>query len=408
MEKKVIGISAIGLDDRGLKVLRFFITRFCANRCEIAGKEEQATAFIINMDSINSEKELRRIKESFPKNPIIHMAISTIECSPHYFIRKPLIVEHFLSVLSEIENLPNHQLTVDQIVSIHEEDNKFVTTSDGKMYERRDEARVERRNKPRTVASKIASENNKVGIAGFAGNKKDIDLTDYSDDESIYFNPEDYYLFYVQQAVAQAKKENKVVRLTGLWQTITICPKYNLVHMTKSDKKLRSFCLAVLDNSHKDSLLIDETAFSCESVEDFEAKLLFNGASAEHIHDLDQFLWKMSLWTARGRLPEGTDLNQVFQVKAWPNFTRLMLSPHAFNLTAYWAAKPRTLLETVQGLGFEQRYIFSLYSAMTVLGNIHARDTENIEIEEDEDFHVPDITPKIHNLFSRVINRLRA
>lgn len=401
MEKKRTKINTIGLDARGLKVIEFFIKNFCDERCVLVSEEIEAEVCMINMDSIGAENELQRIKGIFPQMPIIQMALYSIECYPHFFIRKPLIIKHFLEILVKIESMPNRQISSEQLEFQLKKDRACSALLEEKVYEQLD--------KTRTVASNASHANNQMRIVEFAGTKNNIDLFDNKVREEIYFDPQDYYLFYVQQAIEQAKLENKPVQLTGLWQTIIICPQFNLVYMTNSDKKLRSFCAAALNSSHKERMLIEETSFSCEEVMGNDADSLMNDSRSENLHDLEQFLWKVSLWTARGRLPLGTDLKQLFQAQSWPNFTRLITTPHSFNLVAYWATKPRSLIETAENLGFEQRYIFSLYTAMTVLNNI-----ERLSLKDEEGMSLKTaletkrlIASKTKKIFSSVVKKMK-
>jgi hypothetical protein len=406
MESKPLKITTIGLDERGLKVIKFFIERFCAERAIIVSAEAETEVFMINMDSVRANNELNRIKTAFPAMPIIHMALYAVECYPHFFIRKPIIAKHFLEILTEIESLPNRQLPKEHIELV-QVNSQRADLDNEKVFEQFDKPK-------KTVATKVAAKINKARVAEFAGVKDDIDLSSNTISKEIYFDPRDYYLFYVQEAITRAKSENKTMKLTGLWQTVIICPRFNLVYMTKSDKKLRSFCAAKLNNSHKERMLIDETAFSCEELGEIEGEDILKNSSSDNLYDLESFLWKVSLWTARGRLPLGTDMNQLFQVQSWPNFTRLVSTPHSFNLTAYWAAKPRSLLDTVSSLGFKQRYIFSLYTAMTILNNIAFSEPETVTGSSSEDKPKKTssrtrklVTLKTKRLFGNVIKKLR-
>ena len=82
---------------------------------------------------------------------------------------------------------------------------------------------------------------------------------------------------------------------------------------------------------------------------------------------LDNFLWQIALWTARGRVPKGTDLHKPILLLYWPNFTRLIVTPYALKISALWMENPCSLLETSQILAIPQRYVFTFFSAASTL-----------------------------------------
>jgi hypothetical protein len=83
--------------------------------------------------------------------------------------------------------------------------------------------------------------------------------------------------------------------------------------------------------------------------------------------DMDAFLWKVALWTSRGRVPAGTQLSVPVFLRYWPNMSRLLLPPHALRIAALWAHQPHSLLQTTRALKLPQRYVFAFYSAANAL-----------------------------------------
>lgn len=366
--------------------MMFFISKFCVSRCVLTSDREQAEVFFIDMDSVKSADELKRIKQDYPLKPIIHISLHSLECAPHFFIRKPLIVKNLLDTLTKIERLPNRQVVVERLKANYQERDRLnLTLSFNDSGNRYPDESENGQFKPK-VLENIGAE---------------VDLRDEKHHSLIYFDPQEYYVFYVQKAVDKAKLKDKAIKLIGLWQTVIICPRYRLVYVTTPDKKLCTLCSDTLENIYKERTLSDHISFDYEYLDNSEEERIFKGVSSEFIIDLDSFLWKISLWTAQGRLPVGTDLKKTFQVQSWPNFTRLTPSPHSFKLTAYWATKPRTLLETVEHLGFKQCHIFSLYSALLVLGNIEKL------IADEENLMTPSVTMKAKKIFGKIINKLK-
>lgn len=84
----------------------------------------------------------------------------------------------------------------------------------------------------------------------------------------------------------------------------------------------------------------------------------------------EQFIWKVALWTSRGRLPRGTGLNDKVCLKYWPNMTRLIELPDALRIVALWMVQPMTLIHTAEALNIPQRHVYALFTACQSLGLI--------------------------------------
>jgi len=84
--------------------------------------------------------------------------------------------------------------------------------------------------------------------------------------------------------------------------------------------------------------------------------------------DIDTFLWKIALWSSRGRIPAGTDLSMPVYLRHWPNLTRLDHIPHAPRIAALLILAPDTLCHIAEKLKIPQRYVFGFYSASHALG----------------------------------------
>ncbi len=389
----LLKLYLLGFDNRGQKLLSLFISRFCTEYCCIVCDKNQADAFMVNMHSIGIEKDIAQLKLQYPKKPIIHQALYFIACDPHFYVSKPLQVDHFHDVLRKIAQLPHRQLPLEKIAP-YSKRSALEAEQDAtkQVYEQLDE--------PRSLAIQAAKEHNQARKSEFVGESSDIDLSDEAALSAIYFEPKRYFLSHVQQALHIAQDRQKPVKLTGLGQTLIICPCTDSVYSSKSDTGLRSLCVVALYDNYQ----VEAMDFNCEEVDDsaLEEKL----SSESHFKQQTiQFLWKIILWTARGRLPEGTDLDQRFQLDNWPNLTRLVTTPYAFRITAYWINKPRTLRETLDELGLEQRYVFSLYSAMLLTNQIHL--IQDQKQGHHADMALPKVTMKTKKLFRRLIKKLK-
>jgi len=99
---------------------------------------------------------------------------------------------------------------------------------------------------------------------------------------------------------------------------------------------------------------------------------------------MESFMWLISLWTSRGRIPISTKLNQPVYLLQWPNLTRLASTPYSIRIAALLYDQPYPLIEAAKQLGIEQRYVFSFYSACKSIGlaNTSKRVSDQIFIAE--------------------------
>ncbi len=129
-------------------------------------------------------------------------------------------------------------------------------------------------------------------------------------------------------------------------------------------------------------------------------KSLVNEARVELI-SLEALHWKLAIWTARGRVPEGTDLDQAVRLIHWPNFTRLMVLPAFMRIAAFWSKAPQSLFATASSLSLGQRYVFSFYSACCAL---------NLACVERRHSPVPSVAPagsiRQRSIFGRILAHL--
>jgi hypothetical protein len=83
---------------------------------------------------------------------------------------------------------------------------------------------------------------------------------------------------------------------------------------------------------------------------------------------MDAFLWKVACWASKGRYPVSIDISHPVYLKSWPNFTRLLITPHALRISALLIRGPRTLGNVAEVLDIKPQYVFVFISAACALG----------------------------------------
>ena len=110
-----------------------------------------------------------------------------------------------------------------------------------------------------------------------------------------------------------------------------------------------------------------------------------------------EFIWESAIQASKGRIPKTTNPNNPVILKAWPNFSKLLIFRYAIQITAVWSQHKISLLETAKQLKIPQRYVFTLYCAMHAL---NYAETDNIR--ENSTLK----TSNESSLFSKILNHI--
>ena len=377
MQIDSVKIHVTCLDERSYKVLNFFFQKYCHGRCEMAS-EDQAEVFLINMDSPDSEQHYARLLKHHKNIPMILMALKPRETGEHYFLRKPMIADRLLDI-------------IDNIVAKQDSHALAEETGNSEIVE--------------PESSQQASSGHAAQLLGtkedlsFVGATEDIELSDKHALARVQFNPDQYLLGFIVQAYQLAKKEHCTVKITGLLRTVTMFPDTSEVYVELTDRQLQPMCVVDLNNKtgliKRSDIVIEKTTREKE----------WSSCTKSHcFQSLDLFVWKVALWTSRGRLPEEVDITRPVYIQAWPNLTRLIVTPYALKIIAFWLPEPRSLTNLVTALAIPQRYVFSLFTASYYLGLAGQARRESDELV----VPTPIITPtKKTGLFSRILNKIR-
>lgn len=171
--------------------------------------------------------------------------------------------------------------------------------------------------------------------------------------ERLFFNPDEYLIGHLQRAIEQATSSGRPHLIAGLPRIISVRPLPVPACITDfRDNQLRPLSMAQLPPST--ARLIGASS------------LTSNGS--ETVSASEDFLWNVAAWAARGRLPEGTDPYQPVRLRAWPNFTKVFMSPHALRISALWVRTWASPVEIAARLGIPQRYVFSVFSSACFTG----------------------------------------
>lgn len=209
-----------------------------------------------------------------------------------------------------------------------------------------------------------------------------------------FFDPNHYVLGAFMQAVQQAKQSGQAIQVFLTHQHYILLmpqPYYAFSTLDIHGVEFANLCTTPITLNQVHLHTPTETELS-----QLDTHIQQH---SNHLYDLDACVWTMSLLTSGGRLIQTLDPSHLYQLKHWPNLTRVESIPHVMSLAAMWTQQAATPFDIAKQLGIPQRYVFAFHSAATYLNLLQREQT------------APNPNPKTEpkknrGLFSRLLKRL--
>lgn len=407
--KQPLAVAGIGMDERSLNTIDLFFKGPCKNRC-ILVEDAMAEVSLVDMDALNAKANFEQQRKQYPARPIIAISLSDLDVEDVIFVRKPMSADRLLEALKQVEGqLENTAVSTpsQQQPSIpgntQTTDSKQEPTSAKVVPLKTKEPASVSRVGSAVAAHQAALQLSEADFKNIIGSASDIDPNDPKQRANAFFNPDEYLLSSVRMAYEEAQRRNVAVQIQSSWCPIMIFPQQEQVNVEIKDSQLRP--MAIISGRQANTRI----SYSSEKKTAQEYELLCKQETLDtklgiktDLQDMDAFLWKLALWTSRGKVPTGTDLTTPVFLRYWPCMTRLLLPPHALRIAALWAHQPHSLLQTAEVLKIPQRYVFAFYTAANAL------DLAGL-CRRSSDFLVEPSTtkPKNHNVLTRILKRLK-
>lgn len=370
-------IGPIGLDERQRNALRMVFEGVC-HRAYCFADDTAPEAWIVDLDHVGAGDALATAWDAQGRRPVLFMALQDPgevrignEVVQGFFLRKPFRLDDFVAHLPALADAARRGKPAVAPKRTHDH-----------QIEPARLAKVDSQGSSR--AARLLSEDVALSLVG---NSPDIDLHDSTQWHQVYYDPEHFLHHRVALAWQRAKAAGRPLRIEGPWPTFTLFPASDQVQLAAPVRDYRA--AAMLPKLHGQA---KETLLDADQV-CVEPCLPYAG-----------FVWKLTLWAARGRLPRGTPLQVPVFLRWWPNFTRLDQIPAALAIAALWSREPRTLIDSAQALGIPQRWLFSFYSAASAL-DLAGTTRRSVDF-----MFTPQPLPKpngAHGLLGRVLDKLR-
>jgi len=396
---KPLKIGAFGLDDRARKLLMLFFAGPCKGHFELVNLI-MADIQLVDIDRPSGWSYYQKQHTVNPKQPLVAISLrEEKEAEVSYFIKKPMRLDTVLSVLERASGR----------IHRHVDDLQKTPASDPHPLKPLPMPASQAARQPTTAKGNESSDSiakqRRKGTAmtadvledgqflQFLRRSQDVDLSHAETATDLFYNPEGCFQDYFRNAANLAHEQKTPVRMSGYWGHLYIVPGENRAYSELLDSRLRP--LTVMRMPECDAVI--------EPIDGSHIKYLTaKPGIMKTVTSIDALHWKLALWSSRGRLPDGTDIDAPIFLRRWPNFTRFLETPNAMRIASLWARQPASLKDTLEALGIRQAETFAFFSATIAIGyaGVGRRQADSLISP------VPVQPAPERGLFKRTLNRL--
>ncbi len=395
-----ITISFLGVGERSRSAFQLFFESIKQVRCELIDDYRTAQLCLVDKDTYNIQQQYETLIQDYPNKYVLVLSIMEHSCAHNkeFFLKKPVkrdaLHESFnriyrlISGKSPAEKFPDESNPVVPFkrskthgTEITGDPQKKIKASlDDKRHKNPVES-VENVQDDKVVtikeirkvstanAGRLLDVDNEKYFVGqqhekyFVGQQSDIDINDPKQLKNIFYEPNKSLQATVEQACAKSRQNKQIVQLNVLNHIFYFDAQEQKVYSAVGMAVIRPLC--VIEHNNQISYSVKDDAFRNELHECFRISRdnITSKKLVKQCWIMEPFVWLVTLWCSRGRVPQGTDLTQPVYLKHWPNLTRLGSIPHAVSIAALIYDRSSTLLDVAKQLGIEQRYVFAFFSA---------------------------------------------
>jgi len=401
--KNPLKVALHGMNERSYKMMAMYLQGPCKGAALVVNSNNSEVD-IFDGDSVAGQDLLREHFESKSNRPAIILSLNdNPQTNNGFWIKKPVKTDDMIAVLAKAKASLQQNNASTLYNSLNSSENVDGNLPSVTKNEEHNGIEIEKpalkkyildtEEQKKTSKHQAAMQLNEKGFGAFIGNVPGIDVNDPKQFAKANYNPKDYFQGYVESAYKVSREKGQNRQLNSGWNPLIIFPGNNEVWLDVDESQIRSFS----------GIAIKNTLGSKMSVTPLSQELVDKGDMAlERFQNMDAFLWKLACWASKGRYPVTIDIKKPVYLKSWPNFTRLLVTPHALRIAALLIQGPRTLPNVAEVLNIKPQYVFVFISAAYSLGL-----AGQAIREADVLVQSPEIKPnKNQGLLSRILSTL--
>lgn len=290
------------------------------DQCEYTDINDADTV-IIDMDDKNVDSEWADFRVKHPDIPVIITAKEHLDLIGAIYISKPAKLAELLDALKETSN--------------------------------------------KEISSNLTTSHNNTHNAAKSLQQRFQKTTHHNSESSnnfeLFYDPEKFLQGQIVRAVKESNKMDKSIFIK-YWndQWIIIFPNSNFLIKNVNASQVKTLGLVQMGPD----LSYSEHKFSNNEI----SHMINTPTSEVRVTSIEQFMWDITVKTARGRIPEGTSLDDLYMIKHWPNLPRLTYILNAMRISAFWINKPQSINTIVEKLNIPQEDVLTYFSAASAIG----------------------------------------
>lgn len=391
-KNKPLNVSLYGMDGRSYKTMVMYLQGPCKGKAVVVD-ELEAEIDIIDADSFKAKELMDDRKSKTPDRPLILLSLEELFIEGTIYVKKPVQTNELVDALNKAKemldvekprkaDLLQKQAPIPE--SVPEKEKKQAKTK-----------KIDSEEKKKTSKHRTAMDLTEKGFSAYIGHVEGIDFSNPGQVLLAFYRPKNFFLGYVQSAIRVARDKGRILQLKSSWKTLMVFPHSREIWLDADDKQLRAFAGVAIKNESGKGMSLSAVKQNTSG---------FVNEKMENFYDIDTFIWKLAIWTSKGRYPEDIDIDRPVFLKHWPNFTRLVVTPHALQIAALLMDGPRTLINIADSLNIKPQYVFVFISAAHAIGLVG-----QAERKADEIIAPPELRkPKSKGLLSKILGRLRS
>jgi len=356
--KSPLKVALHGMEDRTAKTMVMYLQGPCRGAAVVVSDSEaDVDIFDADVAGVSNLMEAHRAKK--PHRPVIALSLRDGELAHVFYVKKPVKTDDMLAALNKalaFSGEIKHNETKSAQLSVNADSIQPVIEKPESTHLK--SFVIDNDERKKTAKHQAAMQLNEKGFNAFIGNVTGLDVNDPSQFAVANYNPKDYFQGYVESAFKISREQGEIMQLNSGWSPVIIFPHNNEIWLDADDKQLRSFSGLIIANTLDGKISTTAITFESSSL----------SRSLDKFHSMDAFLWKVACWASKGRYPIAIDVTQPVYLKSWPNFTRLLITPHALRISALLIRGPRTLANVAEVLNIKPQYVFVFISAAYALG----------------------------------------
>jgi hypothetical protein len=423
--KSVLSVSVLGMDERSCRLITMFFKGPCEGFAHVVD-ETVASVDIIDTHFAHSEQLIENSLSRTPQRCIIVLSTKKTERLSKdnlLYLDKPIKAEQMMEALDwandicqgrvrqkpffdnapvlSFTNRTGQAAAPQRPIALPDKINPTAITPPPsaspavvniKTIEREQKLiNIEEQRKKAKYRSAISVEEN--AFDNFVGTVSEPNLNDSNQRYRASYNAKHHYQGYLQFAYQSSLLKQQVLQLNcTLWMPLVILPHSKEIWLDADTAVVKEMAGVWLDGRN-----LNITPIPKDTIQKI--------TDLEKIQDMNAFLWKLAIWTSKGRYPKALDVDAPIVLIRWPDFTRYIVTPHALRIAGLLIGRgPETMVETAVLLDIELRYVYVFISAAHALGlAIQAKRQADTILKTT----LPVTPPVKKGLLNRIISKLR-